>query len=299
MANEKNIFRRGNRRADEVRPVSFVYNPFGFAPSSVLYRAGDTIVLVSVSLTAGVPPFLRGKGEGWLTAEYEMLPVATRKRTQRESTQAQRNSRSVEISRLVGRVFRSVFDVTRLGEHTVHIDCDILQADGGTRTAAIAAVSLALSRACEKWRAAGIIPQDLTVQKVGAISVGAKDGVVLLDLDQDEDNVVDADFNFVMTSAGEIIEIQGTCEKKPVGPDVFQKFYEYGQKGIRDVFTLWEKNDENAPEVLMGMFKAAVASVNDEILKPVGKAPLRASSDHKQSTNKPGMFSLGNRIQKK
>ena len=291
MALQKNITRRGNRRIDEIRPVSFVYNPFGFAPSSVLYRAGDTIVLASVSLNQGVPQFLRGKGEGWLTAEYEMLPVATRKRNTRESTQAQRNSRSVEISRLIGRVFRSVFDVSRLGEYTVYIDCDVLQADGGTRTAAIAAVSLALSRACEIWHENSIIPADVTVQKIAGISVGLKDGIVLLDLDQDEDNLVDADFNFVMTDAGEIIEIQGTCEKKPVGSDVFQQFYALGQQGIQLVFESWKTGNLIEPAAIASLFSRPCVSVNDEPLKP-------AFSRKDSPKSKQPLFSLGNIIPK-
>ncbi len=294
MSALKNIFRRGNRRIDEIRPVSFVYNPFGFAPSSVLYRAGDTIVLASVSLTLGVPHFMRGKGEGWLTAEYEMLPVATRKRTIRESTQPQRNSRSVEISRLVGRVFRSVFNPSKLGENTVYLDCDILQADGGTRTAAIAAVSLALSRACEEWHKAGIIPADITVQKVAAISVGIKNDVVLLDLDQDEDSTVDADFNFVMTASGEIIEVQGTCEKKPVNPEVFQQLYAMGQKGVQDVFAACQQGGDASPETLAYLFKKPEYSVNDEALKPVGQSTHKGDNKNKQP-----LFSLGNRITKK
>lgn len=284
------VIRRGTRRTDQVRPVSFVYNPFGYAPSSVLYRSGDTIVFVAVSLVPGVPQFLRGKGEGWLTAEYEMLPVATRKRNQRESTQPQRNSRSVEISRLIGRVFRSVFDVSRLGGYTVYIDCDVLQADGGTRTAAVGAVSLALTRACEKWHEAGLISKESFPEKVAGISVGVKDGVVLLDLDQDEDNLVDADFNFVMTASGGIIEIQGTCEKKPLKQDVFQQFYAAGQAGIQEVFALWEEQ-KNAPADLNLIFKAPEPSENDEALPAAGQHAREAFSKRK-----PALFSLGNRL---
>ncbi len=294
MANQKNIQRRGNRRFDEIRPVSFVYNPFGFAPSSVLYRAGDTIVFVSVSLNQGVPQFLRGKNEGWLTAEYEMLPTATRKRNARESTLAQRNARSVEISRLVGRVFRSVFDVSKLGEFTVHIDCDVFRADGGTRTAAIAAVSLALSRACELWHEAKIIPQDLTVQRIAAISVGIKDNQVLLDLDQDEDNTVDADFNFVMTDAGHIIEIQGTCEKKPIGPDLFTQLYELGRQGVSSVFASWEIGCAQDADSLAALFAQALPSTNDEPWKPAF-----SSKEKDSQKGKAPIFSLGNRLSKK
>jgi len=294
VINKKNIQRRGNRQLHEIRPVSFVYNPFGFAPSSVLYRAGDTVVVASVSLNPGVPQFLRGKGEGWLTAEYEMLPISTRKRNVRESTLAQRNARSVEISRLIGRVFRSVFDPSKLGEFTVYIDCDVLQADGGTRTAAIAAVSLALSRACDIWHKNGIIPTDLTVQKVAAISVGIKDSEVYLDLDQDEDNSVDADFNFVMTESGEIIEIQGTCEKKPVSADLFNQLYALGQQGVEKVFEAWNFGLAENDASKAALFNLALPSKSDEVLKPAF-----STKDKNDKNLKTPLFSLGNRIAKK
>lgn len=292
MSAVKKSSRRGGRSAGEIRPITVVFDPFGFADASVLYRCGDTVVFVAVSLVPGVPQFLRGKGAGWLTAEYEMLPVSTRKRNQRESTLPQRNSRSLEISRLVGRVFRSVFDVSKIGESTIQIDCDVLQADGGTRTAAISAVSLALQNACKKWRAAGFTSEITVPELVAGISVGVKDDVVLVDLDQDEDNVVDADFNFVMTKSGGIIEIQGTCEKKPVSGDVFEKFHAAGRQGIADVFAVLDELLTTKSKPDGQIFVPAEPSAND---LPITFGVMPKNSK-KETPQKLPMFSLGNRL---
>lgn len=289
MSTAKKLARRGGRSAGEIRPINVVFDPFGFAAASILYRCGDTVVYVSVSLVPGVPQFLRGKGTGWLTAEYEMLPTSTRKRNQRESTLTQRNARSLEISRLIGRVFRSVFDVSRIGESTVHIDCDVLQADGGTRTAAISAVSLALHNACKKWHAAGFASEIAVPELVAGISVGIKDDVILLDLDQDEDNLADADFNFVMTKSGGIIEIQGTCEKKPVSAETFEKFHASGRQGIKDVFTALDGALKQKEVVEGQIFKVPEPSVND-IPVTFGVMPKNNAS------KKPPLFSLANRL---
>jgi ribonuclease PH len=273
-----------------------VFDPFGYAASSVLYRCGDTVVYVGVSLVAGVPQFLRGKGIGWLTAEYEMLPISTRKRSSRESTQSQRNARSQEISRLIGRVFRTVFDVSKIGESTIHIDCDVLQADGGTRTAAISAVSLALQVACKKWHAEGYTTEFTVPEMIAGISVGIKNDVVLVDLDQDEDNTADADFNFVMTRSGGIIEIQGTSEKKPVPGDVFEHFHAAGRQGIKDVFAALDETLKNAKKSKDPIFVAAEPSVND-LPTTFGVMPKQAKAPAKPVDNKkPPMFSLANRL---
>lgn len=292
----KKLARRGGRSAGEIRPINVVFDPFGYAAASVLYRCGDTIVYVSVSLVPGVPQFLRGKGSGWLTAEYEMLPIATRKRNQRESTQPQRNARSQEISRLIGRVFRTVFDVSKIGESTIHIDCDVLQADGGTRTAAISAVSLALQVACKKWHAEGYVSEFTVPEMIAGISVGIKDDLILVDVDQDEDNSVDADFNFVMTQSGGIIEIQGTCEKKPIPAEIFEKFHAAGRQGVQDVFAALNEALKSVNVSKDAMFKPAQPSVND-LPTTFGVMPKNAKTPQKTTEQKkPPLFSLANRL---
>jgi len=210
------LHRKLGRDFLESRPLSLSYNTFGFADASVLLTLGQTKVHVAVSLQDSVPHFLRGKGRGWLTAEYAMMPTATKQRTQRESVAGKRQGRSIEIARLIGRSLRTVVDIDCIGEKTIVIDCDVLQADGGTRTACITAASFALEKASEKWVQEGSAERSVLQERVAALSGGIVDGTLLVDLDQDEDMRAQADFNFVMTQSGKIIEMQGTAEKEPV-----------------------------------------------------------------------------------
>lgn len=209
--------RRNSGRGNvDPRPLSLSYDDFGHADCSVILSVGNTKVHVAVSLQDSVPHFLRGKGRGWLTAEYAMMPTATKTRTTREAMTGKRNGRNVEIARIIGRSLRSVIALDVFGEKTIVIDCDVLQADGGTRTACISAASLALSKANERWIEQGRVPCTLMSEPIGALSAGIVDGQLLVDLDQEEDMAADADFNFVMTKSGAIIEMQGTAEQQPV-----------------------------------------------------------------------------------
>jgi ribonuclease PH len=230
---EKKFFREG-RAGDQIRPLTVTYNAFGYADASVLFEQGGTRVLVGVMMQDGVPHFLKGKGAGWLTAEYALLPISTRERTVRESSKMQRNSRNVEISRLIGRCLRSMIDFSVLGERTIMIDCDVLQADGGTRCACISAASLALLAASAVWVNRRVC--NVVKEPIAAISVGLVDGKACLDLTQVEDNMAEADFNFVLTQSGKIIEIQGTSEKAPVSWEQFDQLKEFAMQGVQQVF---------------------------------------------------------------
>ncbi|MFA6263296.1 MAG: ribonuclease PH [Candidatus Babeliales bacterium] len=230
-------FRRADNRASEqIRPVSIQYDVFGCADASILYEQGNTKVLVGVTLQPMVPPFLKGQRTGWLSAEYAMLPTATKQRTQRESSQNQRNARSVEISRLIGRCLRTTINLASLGERSIYIDCDVLQADGGTRTACITAASLALELACQRWHAAGVTTVNVFKEQLAAISVGVVQGIPLVDLVYSEDSNADADFNFVFTKHMAIVEIQGTSEKTPVSNDCFDQIKNLAIAGTKDLF---------------------------------------------------------------
>ena len=229
MENETN-------KQQNIRPVHLEYDVFGYADASVLLAIGGTKVLCSISLQHTVPQFLRGKNTGWLTAEYAMLPCATTRRTTREATQRNRNSRSVEISRLIGRSLRSVVDVSFLPEKTIVVDCDVLQADGGTRVASITAASCTLQLAQQRWMKAGIISQPILQQPIAAISVGIRDGEAVLDLDQHNDMQAQADFNFVLTKSGDLIEVQGTAEKSPICWERFDQLRHVAIKGVQQLF---------------------------------------------------------------
>jgi ribonuclease PH len=200
---------REGRRPDELRPVELVPGFVEQAAGSVLIAFGGTRVLCTASVDAGVPRWLAGSGRGWLTAEYGMLPASTGRRTQREASAGKQKGRTVEIQRLLGRSLRTVYDLGALGERTVWIDCDVIQADGGTRTAAVSGAWVALALAA---RREGLPePSDL----VGAVSVGIVDGEARLDLDYEEDSSADVDMNVVMTGDGRLIEVQATAERVP------------------------------------------------------------------------------------
>lgn len=207
--------RSNNRQNNEIRPIHFIRQYTKHAEGSVLVCFGDTKVLCTASIEAGVPRWLKGQGKGWLTAEYGMLPRATGTRTQREAARGKQSGRTQEIQRLIGRSLRAMLDLSKLGENTIYIDCDVIQADGGTRTASISGAAVALIDALEHLQRRKKLTQDPLLGLVAAVSVGVNQGRVLLDLDYAEDSTCDTDLNVVMMQAGGFIEIQGTAEEKP------------------------------------------------------------------------------------
>ena len=219
--------RADGRRPDQLRPVTFdvefVENPAGHA----LIREGNTIVLCTASVQESVPRWMYGKGRGWLTAEYSLPPGSTSERVDREATRGKQGGRTVEIQRLIGRALRAVVDYEALGERTVWIDCDVLQADGGTRCAAITGAYVALHRALDRFG----LSRALT-GSVAAVSVGIVDGVPLLDLDYSEDSRADVDMNVVMTGAGEIVEVQATAEGDPFPRASLDELLALGERGV-------------------------------------------------------------------
>ncbi|MFN3565896.1 MAG: ribonuclease PH [Burkholderiaceae bacterium] len=207
--------RASGRRPDELRRVVLTRGYTRHAEGSVLVEFGDTRVLCTVSVLAGVPGFLKGRGEGWLTAEYGMLPRATATRTEREAAKGRPSGRTLEIQRLIGRSLRAVVDLTAIGERTIHVDCDVLQADGGTRTAAITGGFVAAYDALRWMQDQGMIDRLPVRDFVAAVSVGMVGDEALLDLDYVEDSSCDTDMNVVMTGAGGFVEVQGTAEGAP------------------------------------------------------------------------------------
>jgi ribonuclease PH len=236
--------RINRRRNDELRPFFVTYDIFSQADASVLFELGNTKVLCAVTLQAGVPHFLRGKGVGWLNAEYAMLPTATTERTQRESTNAMRNGRSVEISRLIGRALRTVVDLTSIGERTIYVDCDVLQADGGTRTVSITAAGLALKRAQEIWLRKKSIMKPIVLDDIAAISVGVTETGLIVDPDYIEDSSIRADFNFVVTRSGGMIEVHGGAEHAPLPWEMFDRARVHALQATEQLFDLHKKNNE-------------------------------------------------------
>jgi len=230
--------RPDNRQNDEMRPVrftpGFTKNPDG----SVLVQTGDTMVLCTAMVEAKVPPFLKGSGSGWVTAEYSLLPSSTETRTQREATKGKINGRTSEIQRLIGRSLRAVVDLPALGERTIWIDCDVLQADGGTRTASISGAFVALCLALMKLQAEGVIKQVPIIDYVAAASVGIVAGETVLDLEYIEDSRAEVDMNVVMTGGGNFVEVQGTAEGTPYSKAKLDEMLALAQKGIQEIFDL-------------------------------------------------------------
>ena len=224
-----------NRENNQLRPISFVRNFTKHAEGAVLVSYGDTKVLCTASIETQVPRWLKGTGKGWITAEYGMLPRATHERTQREAAKGKQSGRTQEIQRLIGRSLRAMVDLEKLGENTIHIDCDVLQADGGTRTASITGAAVALVDALEKLQAAKKLKADPLVGLVAAVSVGIKNGDVLLDLNYSEDSSCDTDLNVVMTQKGEFIEIQGTAEEKPFTRAQVDEMLAIAEEGIKQL----------------------------------------------------------------
>jgi ribonuclease PH len=224
--------RAGGRRADALRPLRITRAFSRHAEGSVLMEAGDTRVLCTASVEEAVPAFLKGKGKGWVTAEYGMLPRATNTRTRREAVEGRQSGRTQEIQRLIGRSLRSVVDLAKLGERTLRIDCDVLQADGGTRCASITGAYVALVDAMRWLRARGSLAQDPLREPVAAVSVGIVAGVPMLDLDYGEDSRCDTDMNVVMTGAGGLVEVQGTAEREPFTRAQFDTLLSLAGQGI-------------------------------------------------------------------
>ncbi len=228
--------RADGRAWDELRPVKITPGFQSFAEGSVLIEVGKTRVVCSASVEDRVPPFLKGQGTGWVTAEYAMLPRATATRSQRESTQGRVGGRSQEIQRLIGRSLRAVVDMKALGERSITVDCDVLQADGGTRTASITGAYVALRLAMQTLVNMQIISSIPMKSAIAATSVGIVHSNHMLDLCYDEDSRAEVDFNVVMTSKGEFVEIQGTAEGKPFAKEAVDHLLALSEKGIRDLF---------------------------------------------------------------
>ena len=207
--------RKGGRKAREIRPIRIAEGVQMHAEGSVLFEMGETKVVCAASLEERVPPFLKGTGRGWVTAEYSMLPRATNTRVAREGRTGKVQGRTYEIQRLIGRALRAVVDFELLGERTITIDCDVLQADGGTRTASINGAWIALWQACSRLVSGGVLPRNPVREPVAAISVGIVDGRILVDLDYAEDSSAQVDMNVVMTGSGTLVEVQGTAEGAP------------------------------------------------------------------------------------
>jgi len=227
--------RPSGRTPDQLRTIVLEPGFSRHAEGSCLARFGDTHVLCTASVEERVPPFLRGTGKGWVTAEYGMLPRSTHTRTDREAAKGKQSGRTHEIQRLIGRSLRAVTDLTAMGEMQVKIDCDVLQADGGTRTASITGAWVALYLAFAKLVAAGKLASVPLIDQVAAVSCGIHDGTAVLDLDYPEDSNAQADANFVLTGSGGIVEVQGTAEERPFSRQQFATLMELAEKGIAEL----------------------------------------------------------------
>jgi ribonuclease PH len=230
--------RPSERQPDALRVVTLETGVNRYAEGSCLVSFGHTKVLVTASLDEGVPPFLRGKGQGWVTAEYGMLPRATHTRGRREAAAGKQSGRTQEIQRLIGRSLRAVTDMKALGERQISIDCDVIQADGGTRTASITGAWVALRLATRYLLTEGVIKTDPILDQVAAVSCGVFADTPVLDLDYEEDSQAEADSNFVLTGAGDIVEIQATGEKRGFSQAEFEALFGLARKGIVELIAL-------------------------------------------------------------
>ncbi len=226
---------RTSRAADALREIRITPDFLPHADGSVLIECGNTKVICTASVDENVPPFLRGKGQGWVTAEYGMLPASTASRMRREAAAGKQSGRTQEIQRLIGRSLRAVVDLESLGERQILIDWDVIQADGGTRTASITGAFVALQMAVDKLLAAGMLLHNPVREAVAAVSAGVVGGVPLLDLDYPEDSGCESDVNMVMTASGKIIEIQGTAEGAPFSVAELGELIRLGQKGVAEL----------------------------------------------------------------
>ncbi len=233
--------RRDGRQPVDLRPVTFQRGFTRYAEGSVLVSFGETRVLCNATVEEGVPSFLRGEGRGWVTAEYSMLPRATHSRSPRESTRGKVGGRTHEIQRLIGRSLRAVIDMQALGERTILIDCDVLQADGGTRTAAITGAFVALADAVAGLKSKGLVAGNPLKESVAAVSVGLVEGAPVLDLNYDEDFRAAVDMNFVVTESGRFVEVQGTAEEEPFTAAELDALRDLAITGCRELATLQKR----------------------------------------------------------
>jgi ribonuclease PH len=233
--------RTDGRKPNQLRPLSITAGYIKTADGSVLIEMGDTKVICTAKLEERVPPFLRNSGKGWITAEYGMLPGSSQVRIGRESARGKIGGRTHEIQRLIGRSLRAVADLKSLGERSVWIDCDVIQADGGTRTASITGAYVALMEAMRRWLDRGVISTNPIKDAVAAVSIGMVDGKVLLDLCYEEDSKAEVDMNFVMTGSGKFIEVQGTAESAPFTRKQMERMSEIAQQGIKELLKAQKK----------------------------------------------------------
>ena len=233
--------RTDGRKPTELRPLTITPSYIKTADGSVLIEMGDTKVICTAKLEERVPPFLRNSGKGWITAEYGMLPGSSEQRIGRESSRGKVGGRTHEIQRLIGRSLRAIADLKSLGERTAWIDCDVIQADGGTRTASITGAYIALAQAAHKWRERGLVSAAPVKDSVAAVSIGMIEGKILLDLCYAEDSKADVDMNFVMTGSGKFIEVQGTAESAPFTKKQMERMAEIAQQGIRELLKAQKK----------------------------------------------------------
>ncbi len=233
--------RPSGRAPDQMRAISIEPNFTKHAEGSVLVSFGDTKVLVTASVEDRLPPWLKGKGEGWVTAEYGMLPRATHTRGSREAAKGKQSGRTQEIQRLIGRSLRAVTDLRKLGEFQITLDCDVIQADGGTRTASISGAWVALRLAVDKLMAEGKVKEDPIAQKVAAISCGIYQGTPVLDLDYDEDSNAGADANFVLTADGALAEVQATAEGETFDEERLLRLLRLARIGCKEIFAAQDK----------------------------------------------------------
>ena len=227
--------RPSQRAPNQLRPVEIIRRYTKHAEGSVLVKFGDTHVLCTASVEEKVPAFLRGRGQGWVTAEYGMLPRSTGSRMQREAASGKQSGRTQEIQRLIGRSLRAIIDLKKLGERSIQIDCDVIQADGGTRTAGITGAYVALHDAVSHLLANGLLSESPLLDSVAAVSVGIHQGQAVLDLDYLEDSACDTDMNIVMTGSGGFVEIQGTAEGVPFARGDMETMLDLAQAGIREL----------------------------------------------------------------
>lgn len=230
--------RPSGRASTQLRSVRITRNYTKHAEGSVLVEFGDTKVICTASVESGVPRFLKGQGQGWLTAEYGMLPRATGERNQREASKGKQGGRTLEIQRLIGRSLRAALDMSKLGENTIYVDCDVIQADGGTRTASITGAMVAVADALKVLKKRGALKGEPLKQMVAAVSVGIYQGEPVLDLDYLEDSAAETDLNVVMTDSGGFIEVQGTAEGAPFQPEELNAMLALAQQGMRELFEL-------------------------------------------------------------
>jgi ribonuclease PH len=233
--------RTDGRTPDQLRPIRITSGFISQAEGSVLIEVGKTRVICTATVEETVPAFLRGKNKGWITSEYSMIPRATNTRTPRESSLGKKSGRTQEIQRLIGRSLRAAIDLDKLGERTIWMDCDVIEADGGTRTASITGAFVAMSDAVESMVRDGKLSATPIRSGVAAVSVGIVEGIPMLDLNYLEDASADVDFNLVMTDRDELVEIQGTAERNPFGMDVLNQLLDLGRYGIRQLIAVQNK----------------------------------------------------------